>query len=360
MSKLPAWVVAPTKQPNLAAAEAARARQAILTKPLGALGQLEDIAIRLASLQGRPCPRLDAPHIVLFAGDHGIVEEGVSAYPADVTGQMLANFVDGGAAISVLARSLAAPLEVIDVGTLVDRLPSGVREDKIAKSTRNFRHQPAMNAGELAHALEAGQRAAKRAISGEQAKAADFLILGEMGIGNTSSASAVSAALLRRPVRDTVGAGTGLDQARLAHKTKVLEDSLLHHGLSPEAPGCPDAAHVLCAVGGHEIAALTGAMICAAQEGLPVLVDGFICGAAALAAVHMNPSTRDWLFFAHRSAEPGHAALLDAMNARPLLDLGLRLGEGSGAALAYRLIEQAVRLHGEMATFESAGVTTSV
>ncbi|MEQ9517961.1 MAG: nicotinate-nucleotide--dimethylbenzimidazole phosphoribosyltransferase [Parvibaculum sp.] len=354
MSKLPAWVFNPTKTPDAAALKAAQARQAVLTKPRGALGQLEDIAVRLAGLQGRAAPALSAPHIVLFAGDHGIVEEGVSAYPSDVTGQMLANFVNGGAAISVLARALDARLEVVDVGTLLAVAPQGVHEDKVARGTGNFRHHAAMSELELCHGFEAGRRATERAVD----LGADFLIFGEMGIGNTSAASAVSAALLQFPARDVVGAGTGLNQASLDHKVRVIEESLAFHGFTVSDPA-PDPAAVLMKVGGHEIVALVGAMISAAQCGVPVLVDGFICSATALAATHLNPGVAEWFFFSHQSAEAGHAPVLQALRAHPLLSLGLRLGEGSGAALAYPLIEHAVKLHSEMATFESAGVSTA-
>lgn len=355
MSKLPDWVFSPTKPIDRSAVAAARARQDRLTKPLGALGRLEEIAIQLAGLQGCTCPQLASPHIILFAGDHGIVAEDVSAYPSEVTGQMLANFASGGAAISVLARTINAPLEIVDVGSLLDTVPQGVVADKIAKGTQNFRRRAAMTAEELSHALHAGQRAVQRAAK----QGADILLLGEMGIGNTSAASALCAALLPCPARDVVGRGTGLDGDRLTHKVRMIEESLSHHGLLPVNGVAADAERALLAVGGHEIAALTGATLSAAQNGLPVLVDGFICTGAALAAARINSGVTDWLFFAHRSAEAGHRAILDALHAEPLLDLGLRLGEGSGAALAYPLLAQAVHLHGEMATFDDAGVSTS-
>jgi len=351
MSEFPNWVTAVPPRPDLSVEIRARERQARLTKPAGSLGQLEELAVKLASLGGTDKPSVAAPHILIFAGDHGITHEGVSAYPSEVTGQMLANFVSGGAAISVLAREQGAVLQVIDTGTLLHRTPEGVHVDKVAYGTRNFRREEALTEDELFHALGAGRDAARRAING----GADLLILGEMGIGNTSSASAVAAALLDGDVAALAGAGTGLNAEGISHKMRVITDSLIFHGLDG---GKASAANVLRKVGGHEIAALVGAAITAAQERVPVLVDGFICSAAILAAVTANPSVRDWLLFSHRSTENGHAAILTALNADPLFDLGLRLGEGSGAALALPLLRLACTLHNEMATFDSAGVSS--
>eukprot|EP00913_Durusdinium_trenchii_P005075 g4721.t1 len=260
----------------------AQARQARLTKPAGSLGQLEDIAIQLASLSNRERPSVSTPHILIFAGDHGITAEGVSAYPSEVTAQMLANFVTGGAAISVLAREQGAALQVVDVGTLAHNVPHGVHADKIAHGTENFRRGDAMSEDELFHALGAGRNAGARAIG----EGADLLLLGEMGIGNTSAASAVAAALTDGNVAALAGAGTGLDADGISHKTRVIAESLAFHKLDA---GNANAAQVLRKVGGHEIAALAGAAITAAQARVPVLVDGFICTAAMLAAVSANP-----------------------------------------------------------------------
>jgi nicotinate-nucleotide--dimethylbenzimidazole phosphoribosyltransferase len=351
MSDFPNWVTAAPPPPDLSAEKRARERQAGLTKPAGSLGQLEELAIKLASLGSSDRPSIATPHILIFAGDHGITQEGVSAYPSEVTGQMLANFVAGGAAISVLAREQGAALHVIDVGTLLQDPPEGVHKDKMAYGTRNFRREEALAEEELFHDLDAGQRAAARAI----AEGADLLILGEMGIGNTSSASAVAAALTDGDVTALAGAGTGLDAKAISHKTRILTESLEFHGF---ARGGASAGGALLKVGGHEIAALAGAAIGAAQAGVPVLVDGFICSAAMLAAVTANPGLRDWLLFSHRSAESGHARVLAALGADPLFDLGLRLGEGSGAALALPLLRLACSLHNEMATFDSAGVSS--
>lgn len=348
----PDWLFLPAPTPSQDAIDRATERQQTLTKPAGSLGPLEEIAVLLAGLQDNAKPSITDPHIILFAGDHGITAEGVSAFPSDVTTQMLNNFVNGGAAISVLARQLEAALHVVDVGTMAREAADGVRHDKIAHGSRNFRRGPALSGGQVIHALDAGRRAALCSVEA----GADFLVFGEMGIGNTSSASAIAAALTGRSVDDLVGAGTGLNAQRIARKIQVIQESLAFHNIDAQNNA---VLEVLEKVGGHEIAALAGGFISAAQARVPVLVDGFICTAAALAAVRINPSVRDWLIFSHRSAEPGHTVLLAALNAHPLLDLGLRLGEGSGAALALPLLRAACALHNEMATFEDAGISTA-
>ncbi|WP_286786321.1 MULTISPECIES: nicotinate-nucleotide--dimethylbenzimidazole phosphoribosyltransferase [Pseudomonas] len=333
---------------DLAARAEAEARQAQLTKPTGSLGQLEGVALALAALQGaRPDIRL--PWIAVFAGDHGVVAEGVSAYPQEVTGQMLRNFVGGGAAISVLARQLDARLEVVDLGTAfpLEALP-GVRHLNLGAGTGNFAREAAMSDAQLRLALQAGRDSLLRA----KASGADLFIGGEMGIGNTSAASALACALLGLPARELVGPGTGLDAGGVARKAAVIERALALHGAF-----LGDPFEVLRRLGGFEIAALVGAYLAAAQEGVAVLVDGFICSVAALLAVRLNPACRDWLLFGHRGAEPGHRRVLDALNAQPLLDLGLRLGEGSGAALAVPLLRLACALHNQMATFAEAAVS---
>lgn len=343
------WIKDRVAEPDEGAAEMARARQAQLTKPAGSLGRLEEFAVRLAACQGRGMPSISAPHIVVFAGDHGIVAEGVSAYPPEVTEQMLLNFVAGGAAISVLAKEIGANLSVVDAGTLARTVPDGVVADKIAHGSANFAEAAALTEEELSHALGAGRRAVSRAV----AAGADILLFGEMGIGNTSAAAALTAALTGGDIAAICGPGTGLSPERVKHKAETLGAALAFHGLESTAP--PLAA--LRCLGGHEVAALTGAFIAAAQAGRPVLVDGFICSAAALAALRLNPAIRGWLFFSHVSAEPGHRIVLEAIGADPILDLGMRLGEGSGAAAALPLLKLACRLHAGMATFESAGVS---
>ncbi len=331
-----------------AARAAALARQAQLTKPPGSLGRLETLAATLAAMQGRALPRIHHPWISIFAADHGVAAEGVSAFPQSVTQHMLANFVGGGAAISVLARETGATLEVIDVGTLAPSPVAGVIQAQVACSTANFCQQPAMSAAQAHAALDAGAAACARA----QAGGADLFIGGEMGIANTTAAAALACALLGLPGVALAGAGTGVDVAGVARKAAIIDRALALHGLASS----PDPMHALSAVGGFEIGALAGAYLAAAQAGVPVLVDGFICSAAALLAVRLNPGARDWMLFAHASAESGHAAILRALDAQPLLALDMRLGEASGAAAAIPLLRLACALHADMATFAEAGV----
>ncbi|GLK89842.1 nicotinate-nucleotide--dimethylbenzimidazole phosphoribosyltransferase [Pseudomonas turukhanskensis] len=342
------WWAAPCQPLDAVARSKAAARQQVLTKPAGSLAVLEEMAIELAAMQGRERPLLDKLWIAIFAGDHGVVAEGVSAYPQEVTGQMLRNFVGGGAAISVLARHLDAALEVIDLGTAtpLEPLPN-VRHLNLGAGTFNFAQGPAMTQTQLYIALEAGRDSVRRAKAG----GAQLYIGGEMGIGNTTSASALAAALLECPVTLIVGPGTGLNAAGVAHKTAVIEAALKLHRAHAQNP-----LAVLQHLGGFEIAALVGAYVACAQEGITVLVDGFICTVAALLAVRLNADCRPWLLFGHQGAEPGHHAVLEALQAKPLLQLGLRLGEGSGAALAVPLLQMACRLHSEMATFAEAAV----
>lgn len=348
------WFRRAAPLPDQLSAQTARARQASLTKPAGSLGQLEEVAIQLAACQKAKAPEIKNPHILIFAADHGIVAEGVSLFPQEVTGQMMANFVAGGAAISVLARENGAELSIIDVGSMMEEPLDRVITDKVALGSGNFRRQDALSVSDLTHALAAGKRAVARALTTK----ADLLILGEMGIGNTSAATAIAAALTQTAPAELTGAGTGIDEAGLNHKRQVLDDSLAFHGFDPKADRPPPAPlAVLQKVGGHDLAALTGAYIAAAQYQVPVLVDGFICTAAALAAVRLNPTCRPWMIFTHQSAEQGHGHTLNELGARPLLNIGLRLGEGSGAALALPLIRLACSLHNQMATFQDAGVS---
>lgn len=348
------WFKLAAPLPDQGTAETARIRQAILTKPTGSLGQLEEVAIQLAACQKAELPQINNPHILIFAADHGIVAEGVSLFPQEVTGQMMANFVAGGAAISVLAREGGAHLSIIDVGSILDEPLDRVVTDKVARGSANFRRQDALSASDLSHALAAGQRAVERALTDK----VDLLILGEMGIGNTSAATAIAAALTQTAPAQITGAGTGINPAGLNHKRRVLAESLAFHGLAADPKKAPPLPlEVLQKVGGHDLAALTGAYIAAAQNQIPVLVDGFICTAAALAAVRLNPSCRPWMIFTHQSAEQGHGHILSELEARPLLNIGLRLGEGSGAAVALPLIRLACSLHNKMATFEDAGVS---
>lgn len=342
------WWLNPCKPIHAQATDEANARQQQLTKPAGSLGRLESIAVQLAGLQGQVKPSLNEVWIAIFAGDHGVVAEGVSAFPQEVTGQMLHNFVSGGAAISVLARQLGASLEVVDLGTVNPALDlPGVRHLNVGPGTANFVEGPAMTQAQGEHALQAGRDSVQRAI----AAGAQLFIGGEMGIGNTTAASALACALLDCPVVHLTGPGTGLNAAGVSHKVQVIERALALHNASRG-----DALQTLLNLGGFEIAALVGAYLACAQQGVAVLVDGFICSVAALVAVRLNPECRQWLLFGHRGAEPGHRHVLETLNAEPVLDLGLRLGEGSGAALAVPLLRLACDLHGQMATFAEAAV----
>jgi len=342
------WWLNPCQALDQVAGNKARARQQQLTKPAGSLGQLEALAIQLAALQGSEKPSVERVAISIFAGDHGIVAEGVSAFPQAVTGQMLRNFVSGGAAISVLAKQLGATLEVIDLGTAVPLEPlPGVRHLHLGAGTQSFVQGPAMTNAQLLMALQAGRDSVLRA----QQDGCELFIGGEMGIGNTTAATALACWLLTCPAVELVGPGTGLNAAGVAHKAAVIETGLSLHREQLNGP-----LDALQAFAGFEIAALCGAYLICAQQGVAVLVDGFICSVAALLAVRLNPDCREWLLFAHRSAEPGHQRVLQALQAEPLLDLGLRLGEGSGAALALPLLKLACSLHNDMATFAEAAV----
>jgi nicotinate-nucleotide--dimethylbenzimidazole phosphoribosyltransferase len=344
---LPEWIF--QKCPDVSAIhrEAAVTRQAQLTKPTGALGRLELLAIELAGLQATERPRAGCVPIIIFAGDHGVVAQGVSAYPQEVTIAMMANFAAGGAAISVLARELGSSLEVVDAGTLAQQAMAGIVTDKPCCGTRDFSREAALTPAELAFALEAGQRAVARAETNQP----DLLIFGEMGIGNTTSSAAIAAGLLGVSAREIAGSGTGVDAAGLAHKARVIDAAIARLGVA----GAP-AGKILCAVGGLEIAAISGAIIAAAQRRIPVLVDGFIVSVAALAAVRLNPSCQPFLLASHQSAEQGHRLVLRALNLQPLVSLDLRLGEGSGAAIALPLVRLACSLHNGMATFAQANV----
>lgn len=344
------WWLESVQQPNLDAKQQAEQHQLQLTKPTGALGDLEQIAITLASLQSNAHPQVSHPWITIFAGDHGVVEENISAYPQAVTRQMLQNFTTGGAAISVIAKYHQAHLQVIDCGTAGEAYEyAGVERHCIRAGTANFAKQVAMNADECRAALELG----KNSVDTAKSKGADIYIAGEMGIGNTCSASALACLLLNDTAEQLTGVGTGIGADQLRHKIEVIEKAIeLHH---KHVIG--DVFKTLCAVGGLEIAAIVGAYIRCAQVGLPVIVDGFISSVAALCAVRMNPQVRDWMLFGHQSAEYGHRRILQELNAEPILNMNLRLGEGSGAGTALALVKMACALHNQMATFAQAAVS---
>lgn len=342
------WLTLPVKPLDTHAEQAARARQDQLTKPPGSLGRLEELACTLAAMQGCAIPSLERIRIVVFAADHGVATERVSAFPQAVTRAMVRNFAQGGAAISVLAREVGATLEVVDVGVVEDPGPlPGVVSRRIAPGSRNLYREPALSPAELSQALAAGREAVERAV----AAGAQLFIGGEMGIANTTAAAALAAALLNKPGEALTGPGTGLDDTGLAHKVGVVNAALQRHRTA-----LTDPLECLRHVGGIEIAALTGAYIACAQAGLPVLVDGFITATAALTAHRLAPGVGLWLLYSHRSAEPGSTEVLKALAARPLLDFGMRLGEASGAAVAVPILRVALALHARMATFAEAGV----
>ncbi|MDP3355151.1 MAG: nicotinate-nucleotide--dimethylbenzimidazole phosphoribosyltransferase [Polaromonas sp.] len=315
------------------------------TKPQGALGQLERLALQIGLIQRSDSLRFDAPQMVVFAADHGIAVEGVSAFPQAVTVQMVGNMLAGGAAINVFARQHGFALQVVDAGVAADLADHPqLLKRKIAASTHNICVGPAMSLAQAGQALQAGMDVV-------QALPGNVVAFGEMGIANTSAAALLLARLAGLPISDVVGRGTGLNDAQLAHKQAVLTRALARHA------DVREPLAVLAALGGFEIAMMTGAMLQAASERRVVLVDGFIAGAAALVACALAPQVRDYLVFCHRSAERGHHLLLAHLKATPLLDLDMRLGEGTGALLAWPLLQSAALFMAEMASFESAGVS---
>jgi nicotinate-nucleotide--dimethylbenzimidazole phosphoribosyltransferase len=317
------------------------------TKPRGSLGRLEDLAVHIAAIRGTPAPGRLPAAVVVAAADHGVAARSVSAYPQEVTAQMLANFAAGGAAICVLARLAGADLHVFDLGVAGPPVP-GVRDLRIAHGTRDLTEGPAMTRAQAGQCLAAGA-----AVAAELAdKGIGIVALGEMGIGNTTSASALAAAFLGAEPEAVCGSGTGLDAAGLERKIAAVR-----RGLEVNAVDANDPRGVLAALGGFEIAFLAGLAQGAAEHRLVVLLDGFITGAAALTAERIRPGTSASMVAAHRSPEPGHALVLEALGLDPLLDLGLRLGEGSGAALSLPILHAALAILDEMATFDSAGVT---
>ncbi len=343
------WVYDSVKLFATAAYQHALDYQLRLTKPPGSLGMLEDMAARLCGMQNTNRPRLARIQISVFAADHGIANEGVSAFPQVVTAEMVRNFASGGAAISVLAKQLGAELEVVNVGVANDVGPvAGVIQQSVGAGTANFCKGPAMTRSQLNDALEVGRASIARAME----RGIQLFIAGDMGIANTSSATAIACALMNIPAAELAGPGTGLSQSGVNHKAEVIQSALDMHADDMETP-----LDVLRCLGGFEIAAIVGAYIAAAQEGVPIVVDGFIATAAALLASRINPGVGTWWFFGHRSAEPGHCRILEELHVTPMLDLGMRLGEGSGAAVAVPLLRQACVLHTKMATFEQAGVS---
>ena len=341
-------IVTDIKLANSDVAARATKRHDTLTKPPGSLGGLEALGVRLASIYGTLKPTVRNKAVAVFAADHGVTTVGVSAYPKEVTKGMVLNFLHGGAAVNALARVADAGLLVVDVGVDAD-LPDHPRllKRKVARGTVNFLDAPAMTMDETLAACSVGAETAQRLIS----EGANLLVGGEMGIGNTTPAAALTAVLTGQPVRAVTGRGTGVTEAGLEHKITVIEQALARHQPEREEP-----LGALAKVGGLEIAALTGFYLRAARERVPVVLDGFIATSAALVAVALEGHVRDYLFASHASAEPGHRAQLEHLGLEPLFDFGLRLGEGSGGVLALPLLESAARVLADMATFEEAGL----
>jgi nicotinate-nucleotide--dimethylbenzimidazole phosphoribosyltransferase len=340
------WTVAPVSR---AMDGALREKIDRKTKPLGALGQIEDIALQIGRARQSLSPSLNLPHMVVFAGDHGTAKAGISAYPQDVTWQMVENFLAGGAAINVFARANGLALTIVDAGVAHDfGQRAGLTDAKIAAGTGNYLEGPAMTADQRDEAMKRGAEIVRK-LAAEGCNVVGF---GEMGIGNSASASLITHCLTGAPLGECVGRGTGHDDEGLARKHALLRQAL--QAWSGESD---DPLAVMARFGGFEIAMMTGAMLAAAREKMLVLVDGFICGAAALTATRTAPAFLDYAIFCHASAEPGTRAQLAAMQAAPLIDLGLRLGEGTGAALAWPLVRAACTFLNEMASFDSAGVS---
>jgi len=342
-------IVSGIPKPDAQAAEAARVRQNSLTKPQGSLGRLEELSIQLAAITGQPLPTIKDKVIITMAGDHGVARDGVSAYPPEVTPQMVLNFLSGGAAINVLARHVGARIVVVDMGVVHDFSPHpDLLVKKIAHGTNSILRGPAMTREQAVQAIEAGIEV----VEAEITRGLDIVGTGDMGIGNTTPSAAIAATLTGEAVARIVGRGTGVDDAGLTRKIEVIERALEINQPDPQ-----DGLDILARVGGFEIGGLVGVILGAAAHRKPVMVDGFISTAAAMLAIAIAPQVRPYLIAAHRSQEQGHGIMLAWAGLEPLLDIDLRLGEGTGAALGISLAEAACKILAEMATFEEAGVS---
>jgi nicotinate-nucleotide--dimethylbenzimidazole phosphoribosyltransferase len=356
----------------------ARARQDTLTKPQGSLGRLEELSIQVAGITGQAQPRIKDKVIVTMAGDHGVVAEGVSAYPSEVTIQMVYNFLHGGAGINVLAHHVGARVVIVDMGVVGElEFHPDLVDHKVSFGTRNMAQGPAMSRDQAIQAIEVGIEVVER----ELAKGRDIVGVGDMGIGNTTTSSAITAAITGAPVAEVTGRGTGIDDEQLQHKIEVIEQALalnqpgklkarrpvlgpprrrgseLKQALELDQPDPEDSLDVLAKVGGFEIGGIAGVAIGAAAHHIPVVLDGFISGDGALIAAGLAPQVKDYMIAAHQSVENGHRWVLDRLGLTPLFDFGLRLGEGTGAALGISIVEAAVKILNEMATFGQAGVS---
>lgn len=320
-----------------------------LTKPLGSLGRLEEMAVRYATITGEVKPNLPRGAVFTFAADHGVAIEGVSAYPREVTPQMVLNFLRGGAGVNVLARHVGVDVRVVDIGVAYEfGVVPGLIQKKVMAGTKNLLVEPAMGREQAREALQVGVDLATEA----SREGIGLIGTGDMGIGNTTPSAAITAVMTGRPVAGVTGRGTGIDESAHAHKVAIIQQALDRH-----RPNQADALDVLAKVGGLEIGGLAGLMLGAAAARVPVVLDGFIAGAAALIAVGLQPRCRDYLIASHRSVEGGHQAILDHLGLKPLFDLDLRLGEGTGACLGMGLVQASIKILTEMATFDEAGVS---
>ncbi|MCQ9208223.1 MAG: nicotinate-nucleotide--dimethylbenzimidazole phosphoribosyltransferase [Omnitrophica bacterium] len=355
MQKLKA-VIAKIEKTDHRLTEKAQEKLDNLTKPQGSLGRLEDLAKRIVTITGKIEPKIKNKVIFTMVGDHGIVEEGVSAYPKEVTPQMVYNFIQGTAGINILARHVGAKVIVVDMGVAsklqIDNSKAGnFKDKKVALGTKNMARGPAMTTLEAMRSIEAGIEVFEE----ELANGIDIVGTGDMGIGNTTASSAIAACFTEKPVEELTGRGTGIDDKALLNKIAAIKKALQLNKPKPE-----DAIDVLSKIGGFEIGGLAGVILAGASYKIPVVIDGFISGASALIACHLEPKVKDYLIAAHCSVERGHKIVLDHMGLEPLLDLNLRLGEGTGAALAMNIIEAGVKILTQMATFQSASVSKRV
>ena len=349
MSELINNTVATIKPLDKGAITQTQARQDMLTKPQGSLGRLEQLSVQLAGVQGKPVPQIKDKAIITMAGDHGVVAEKVGNWPQEVTAQMVYNFLNGGAGINVIARHIGARVIVVDMGVATElESNSQLLSRKVASGTQNMAVGPAMTEEQALRAIEAGIEI----VIAEVSRGLDIVGTGDMGIGNTTASAAICAIMTGRPVDEVTGRGTGLTDEQLAHKVEVIKRALQVNSPDPKKP-----LNVLAKVGGFEIGGLAGVMLGAVAHHIPVVIDGFISGAAALIAAALAPTLKDYLIAAHCSAESGHRLLLEHLGLKPLLDLDMRLGEGTGAALGIFLAETSAKILAEMATFTEAGVS---
>jgi nicotinate-nucleotide--dimethylbenzimidazole phosphoribosyltransferase len=349
MSDLLQQTIGSIKPLDKEAMSRAKERQDSLTKPAGSLGRLEEIAIQIAGIQGKAIPQIKGKAVIVMAADHGVVARGTSAYPQEVTPQMVLNFLRGGAAINVISRRVGARVVIVDMGVAGEITPhKGLISRKIAAGTQDMGRGPAMSLEQANQAVETGIEI----VQGEISRGLDIVATGDMGIGNTTASAAICAVMTGKTAAVVTGRGTGIDDKQLSHKIAVIDEAIALNRPQADKP-----LEVLAKVGGFEIGGLAGVMLGAASRKIPVVIDGFISGAAALIAVGLCPQVKDYLIAGHCSVEPGHRLLLNKLGLKPIVDLEMRLGEGTGAALGIFVAETAVHVLAEMATFAEAGVS---